>query len=565
MMLAVGAPAQAQTDDPVVLTARKIHTMEPSLPEATAVMVAAGRIVAVGTLESLAGVIELTGAKVDRRFEDKILLPGFVDPHVHPSLPAVLTQFAFLAPEDWNLPTGQFPGVTTPATYRAALTRLVAAYAQDPPDESVPFIAWGWHPLWHGEIYRDELDEMFPNAPVILWHRSFHELIVNTAALDLLGATQEEYGDHHEIDFAKGRFYENGAKKLLPRMPFLMAPDRFSTGMKNFFDMLLLGGVTTAVDMGIGIIGSSDTELELIGDIAAREEPPARIILTPLILDFLARGKNPEQAMAEIDAWRERTSKRVIVDRRFKVMMDGAIFSGLSQMGPPGYLDGHDGLWMVPLEVTEKWARTFWRAGYQIHAHTNGDGSLAALIDMVSRLQRETPRPNHRTVLEHFAYSTEDQAHQLKELGIVVSANPYYHHILSDVYSERWLGPDRGSQMVRLGSLERAGVVYALHSDAPMAPLEPLRLVSTAVNRTTINGNTTGHAERISVERALRAVTRDAAWVVGKEDEIGSIRAGKLADFVVLEEDPMEVAPERLHEIEVWGVVFEGKPAASRP
>ena len=97
-----------------VYTAKLIRTMEVAIPEATAVAVEEGRIVAVGSLKSLQPVIALRGAKIDRQFEDRIILPGFIDPHVHPTLPAVLTQFPFIAPDDWSLPTGEFPAATTP-------------------------------------------------------------------------------------------------------------------------------------------------------------------------------------------------------------------------------------------------------------------------------------------------------------------------------------------------------------------------------------------------------------------------------------------------------------------
>jgi predicted amidohydrolase YtcJ len=141
----------------------------------------------------------------------------------------------------------------------------------------------------------------------------------------------------------------------------------------------------------------------------------------------------------------------------------------------------------------------------------------------------------------------------------VVSANPYYHYILSDIYSEQWLGRDRGEQMVRLGSLERNGVPFALHSDAPMAPLSPLTLAWTATNRVTINGRLNAAEERISLDAAMRAITIDAAWIMGWEDEIGSIRAGKKADFTVLESNPYRVGVKGLKDIEIWGTVFEGQ------
>ncbi|MGB0142772.1 MAG: amidohydrolase, partial [Luminiphilus sp.] len=143
---------QAET---VVYTAKLIRTMEPALPEATAVAVEDGKVLAVGSLDSLSPLIASRGARIDRQFDDKVMTPGFIDPHVHPTLPAVLTQFPFLAPDDWYLPTGDFPGATTPEGYRSALQNLVAQHD----DASVPFVAFGYHPLWHGEVWRDDLND----------------------------------------------------------------------------------------------------------------------------------------------------------------------------------------------------------------------------------------------------------------------------------------------------------------------------------------------------------------------------------------------------------------------
>lgn len=540
----------------VIFTAEKIITMDPGLPEATAVAVHSGRVVAVGNLAELQDTPALASYAIDRRFEDKVLTPGFIDPHVHPTLPAVLTQFPFLAPDDWDLPTGTFPGALSPEAFEKKLRMLVDNHEGDQ-----PFIAWGYHPLWHGDVYRQQLSDWFPNQPVMLWHRSFHELILNDTAIKALNLSEAEVEQLHEADWGKGHFWENGLKALVPRLGFVFEPTRFLVGMENFLAMAHRGGVTTTLDMGTGIFGNPEQELALIRKAVEDTNAPLRIIMTPIITDFLARGRSPAEAEKEIDQWRESNTDRVMIDHHFKLMMDGAIYSGLAQMGPPGYLDGHKGQWMAPLEVTHSWAAHFWKAGYKIHAHTNGDASAAALIDMLKALQLEHPRPDHRLTLEHFAYTTEEQIRQFGTLGGVISANPYYHYILSDLYGEAWLGPDRSAQMVPLGSVERAGIPLALHSDAPMAPLEPLTLAWAASNRVTINGNATGQNQRISLETALRGITIDAAWIMGWENEIGSIRAGKRADFTVLEGDPYAVGVQGLRDIPIWGTVFEGRPA----
>jgi len=113
--------------------------------------------------------------------------------------------------------------------------------------------------------------------------------------------------------------------------------------------------------------------------------------------------------------------------------------------------------------------------------------------------------------------------------------------------------------MVRLGDLVRADISFSLHSDTPMASGQPLRLMSNAVNRITVNGNLVGPTQRISAERALRSVTIDAAYSLRKESEVGSIVPGKLANFTVLTENPLTVSPQSIESIEIWGTVHEGR------
>ena len=551
-------------DELEIYVAKSIVTMEPSMPEAKAVAVANGRIVSVGTLETLKPWMDKYKYTLDETFKDKVIMPGFIDPHVHPSLPAVLTLFPFISPEKWILPTGTFPPVTKRQGYLSALQDSVAKYPESPfYNEKIPFVTWGYHQLWHGEIYRSELDELFPDTPVILWHRSFHELIANTAAIEMLQVSEEESKKHPvDIDWDKGLFTEFGAKTVfVPRlMARILTPERYQQGMQYFVEMLQRGGVTSAMDMGIGIFGDPTGEIALINE--SMKNAPARILLTPIVTDFINRKQSPEQALKQVQEWEAQSNEKVIVDGHFKLMLDGAAFSGLGQMGFPGYIDGHSGIWMSPLETTYQYAQLFWNEGYQLHAHTNGDLSAAKLIQMIDKLQRDKPRKDHRSTLEHFMYANEDQMQTMAELGMAISANPYYQVILADIYAENWLGEDRARNMVPLGGAIRAGMRIGLHSDSPMAPLSPLTLVSAAVDRITINGNTNNKAQALTVEQALKAVTIDAAWLMRMEDEIGSIRAGKIADFAILEENPLKVPPSKIKDIQIWGTVYAGQKYA---
>ena len=242
---------------------------------------------------------------------------------------------------------------------------------------------------------------------------------------------------------------------------------------------------------------------------------------------------------------------------QIKLFADGAIISQLMQM-KDGYLDGHKGEWIIPPEELEKRMRLFWNAGYQIHIHVNGDLGREALLDIVETLMTENPRADHRTVIVHFANSTEEQVGRIARLGAIVSANPYYPVGFADKYGEVGLGPQRADVMVRAASVRKHAIPLSYHSDLPMGPAAPLALASFGVNRLTPKGRVAGPEQRISVDDALRAVTIEAAYSWRQEDKIGSIAPGKIANFTVLEEDPYAVDATKLSDVPVWGTVFEG-------
>lgn len=154
-----------------VFVARAIHTMDESLPSATAVAVIGERIAAVGDLDSLAPWFKDRAVTIDRRFEQQVLLPGLIDNHIHPFLGALLMPTEHIAPEPWRQADGSIrPAARTPQDYRRLLLERVAAH----PDKTDWFITFGYQPLLHGKLGRAELDALFPDRPVVLIHRSFH-------------------------------------------------------------------------------------------------------------------------------------------------------------------------------------------------------------------------------------------------------------------------------------------------------------------------------------------------------------------------------------------------------
>ena len=542
------------TSDITVYTARRIHTMSRSAPEATAVAVRDGRILEVGSLETLRPWLERYPHKIDARFADKVILPGFIDPHLHPSLAAVLLPSEFITAFEWDLPGRVVEPCKTPEAY---LDRLSSAVAEHDPDAPF-FVTWGYHQLWHGAVTRAQLNAISDSLPIIVWHRSFHELILNDAAIAWLEVDSEVMARHPQINADTGRFSEMGAMVALGKLrPHLMQPNWFFKGLQMLAEILHQNGHTMIADMAWGIF---DPELEWGAYTALWDSGamPMRCMLIPRGLQEAELTGDPEEAMAKIEALCARETDDLFTDRHVKFFTDGAFFSELMQVQAPGFLDGHHGEWLTAPEQFRAAVRPYWLAGWRIHVHCTGDLGLELAIDVLAELQEEKPRFDHGYTIEHFGLSTEEQVERLAALGGQVSANVYYLHELSRAYAEQSLGYERASQMARLGSLVRAGVPFALHSDYTMAPASPLNSAWVAVNRVEEDGAVMCAAEKVSVMDALRGITIEAARMLGQQHEVGSIRAGKRADFTVLDADPFEVDPMRLRDIRVHATVFGG-------
>lgn len=565
MLAAAPVAASADPASPVtVFEAGKIITMEPSMPQARFVAVADGAILGLANeLSALDPWLRGRSSLLNREFAGQVLMPGLVDPHVHPVQSAVMLNLPFLAPDDWPLPGANYPGVRTPTDYRA---RLAEQFKRAGPG---PFITWGYHELFHGGLGRKDLDGLSAKKGVIVWQRSFHDVIVNSAALRDWGLGSRERfdaaiaaakADPRHADFERGLFSETALPIALGHMrPAILSPEKMTSGMKLLGQMLLANGVTTISDMGTGVFAGFDAEARLISASFETMEIPARVMLMPMANEIFGEA-DPRAWLMEIE--RRFASRRVRVDRRVKLFADGAFFAQNMRMKPPGYTDGHHGKWLTEPDMIAAQLVKFWQAGFSLHVHVNGDEGLEVVLDGIAALP---VRPGQTITLEHLGFSTEAQNRRIARMGLMVSAQPNYIRVLGDAYSRVGFGPDRAATINRLGSLERKGVALGLHSDFNMAPIDPLYLAWIAANRVTLDGNVLAPAERLSLDKALRAVTIEAAQVIGMDHMVGSVAAGKKADFAVLSADPYALGAERLNEIEVLNVIFEGSPTSPRP
>ena len=563
-------PANEATTVPVtVYTAAKIVTMERGQPTVTAVAVAGKRIVAAGSLDQVKKVLGTRPYTVDDTFRNKVVMPGFIDQHLHPILGALTLAVEVIEPEVWNLPGRTIKAATGAAEY---LARVKAAEAKLT-DPNEWFITWGYHPLWHGKLDRQALDAINPTRPMAVWHRSCHEFILNTAALNALGVTEASMQGKgqasEQASWARGHFFETGMNLMIgPMLKVLATPERLTIGLKQMVAYAHANGVTAYNEPG----AIATPEIwKLYEQILGAPD-------TPMYSTFFADGRaivdrvGLDKALDAVEtqiAWAPEGpgKKLMFLPGGVKLYADGAIISQTMQM-KDGYLDGHKGEWIMKPELLEQASRLFWNAGYQLHTHVNGDAGLDVVLDVLAKRLNENPKPDHRSVIVHFANSNEAQVQRIRKLGAIVSANPYYLTGFADMYGQFGLGPKRADAMVRAGSVVRAGVPLSFHSDLPMGPSDPLYLAWAGVNRITTSGRVAGPEQRITVDQALRAVTIEAAYSWRKEAQIGSIAPGKIANFTVLEQDPYKVNPKTLKDVPIWGTVFEGRlfpiPASAR-
>lgn len=531
-----------------------IITMEGDAPQyAEAVVEQDGKIAFIGTKDA-AQRAYARAKEVD--LKGKTLIPGFIEPHLHPSLAAIMLQNEVIAPYDWVLPNGTKKGVQG---HEAYLDRIAESIKTNAEPGKFYFI-WGYHQLWHGALTRNNLNEIAGDQPVGIIHRSFHEIFLNDAAIDLLGIQESEFAGNPQVNWEKGHFFEGGWLALVPKMaPILLEPSGYLKGLSLMSQLLEKNGITTIAEPGFPS-SDFDGELRLLLKEMANN-PPYDVYLIPSGTQLYGMKGGNQQAMAfmeTLDTTKAYNSNNVhFLPKQVKLFSDGAIYSQLMQM-KDGYTDGHHGEWMTPLDLFEEQLMMYWTNDYKIHVHANGDLGQQMVIDLVQKAQEADPREDHRLTLHHMGYFDEGMARAMSELKMEASANPYYLWALADKYSEEGLGPKRAENLVALKSLVDNGLPLSFHSDFSMAPVEPLTLVWTAVNRVTSQGSKFSQDQRISVFDAMKAVTINAARCLNLEREIGSIKEGKVANFTVLNEDPFKVDPMRIKDIQVRGIVYRG-------
>jgi len=542
--------------DITIYSAKTIITMNPANPVATHVAVRDGLILGAGDLCELAPWGEYT---LDERFADKVILPGFVEAHAH-----VMEGATALSPYvgyfDRPLPDG---GTAKGFQSYPDLIAHLKTLDEQMSDPTQPLVTRGFDPIYFDDEPRltlEHLDSVSSTRPIFMFHASGHLATANSAMLALDGVTKDTQVE------GVGRFPNgelNGEMREPPAMALCRTGYRAvqlanvtEDALRNFGASARNAGITTCTDLAGGFIIAPRSKA-MWQTVTADEDFPLRVAVYNIAAMPGLNADFADAAQKVLELREEETDKLCFPGVKF--ILDGSIQGFTAMIKEPGYITGedHGQLLTVPEQLID-WLRPFHKAGINVHMHCNGSLTQDLAIDTVETLLIEHPWLDHRHTLTHAQLTTQAQLKRMHRLGLC--ANFFANHLWywGDQHYEFTVGPERANALEPCKSALRERVPFALHSDAGVTPLGQLHTMWCAVNRLTPKGRVLGEEEKISPLEALRAVTIDAAYILHMDDKIGSIEAGKNADFAILDENPLEVDPLHIRDINVWGTVLSG-------
>ncbi len=543
----VAGHASAQEVADTIYTGGPILTIDDDQPTAEAVAVKDGRILAVGDLD------EVMTSKGDTTelfdLDGRTMLPGFVDSHGHVVFGGLQALSAnLLAPPD---------GAVTDI---ASLQNTLRAWIKDNADavqKTGVIIGFGYDNAQLAELRhptREDLDAVSTDLPVIIVHQSGHLGVANSKALEVIGfdaSTENPAGGVIQRD-ANGE--PNGVLEeyaffaaLVPVLAQL-GPEALLAFAEAGSNLWARFGYTTAQD------GRSSADVvEALKSAAADGKIPVDVVSFPDVLE--ARDYIAENASSNyVDGIRVGGCKLTIdgSPQGFTALRDRPYYDPVGEY-PAGYA-GYSAVSMEQVQDAVNWC---FEKGLQIITHANGEGASDMLIAALEVAQMTYGDPGNRPVLVHGQFLREDQVAAYKRLGVFPSVFPMHTFYWGDWHRDHTVGPINAENISPTGWLVERGMMFGSHHDAPVAFPDSMRILDATVTRRTRSGDILGPHQRVDVMTALKALTIWPAWQHFEEDQKGSIEIGKLADFVLLAQDPTAIDPEKLDENRVVATIKE--------
>ena len=545
---ACAMPAPVLEVDTIYLNGQ-IVTMDAEARTVEAVAVRGDEIVGVGSSAEI-GLMAGPGTRVVD-LEGRTMTPGFYAPHDHfPWAGAIAVTTANLNSPPMG-PVANIEGLVDALRERAAET---------PAGDWIQ--GWGYddtlledqrHPNRH------DLDRVSTEHPIYISHTSGHLGVANTMALGLAritASTQPPPGGviRHEADTGEpdGVLEETAAWMVMGIVPPATHEQKLE-GFRRAVRIYVEQGVTTTVITGGTAENVADLQM-------ARREGLLSLRVVTMVSKAAPGFPSPAEAGGFVSGFGDNRLKLGGI----KIVQDG------SNQGFTGYFTepyhtpfNGDPVWRgYPARSREDltaMVKGLHRAGYQIAIHGNGDAAIDDIIHAFREAQRDFPREDTRHRIEHCQMVRKDQLDEIAELGITPSFFVGHVFYWGDRHRDIFMGPERAAGISPLRSSIDRGIRFTVHDDTPVTPVDPLQLIWVSVNRLTRSDQVLGPEERVSPLEAMRAMTTDAAWQNFEEDIKGSIEPGKLADLVILSDNPLTVDPLTIREIQVLETIVGGE------
>ena len=550
-----------------VFTGGKIYTMNDEQPTAEALAVDGNKIIYVG---DTAGVKKLVGTNTKQvDLKGRVLLPGFVSAHDH------------LIASNWtNMGVNLFDARTSDEALQ-----MIKAYAEANPDAKV-IRGLGWsRETFGGELPTAELlDTVVPDRPAFLLDFTIHDAWLNTAAMKAGNITKDSpdalpgvtywvrdnennpTGVAIELQWM-GAYVDSGAWD-----PEVMIPE----SAEKLFAIAAQNGTTTFLNPGVVTPNIKDTHggmeddfrdtMKYLSSLENQDKLPLRAVVLPM---FKNNKADPKKFVAFAKEMNEKYNSDLLTVRSVKVHPEGNLVAEVAPtLEPYSNNDKNRGKFNVPPQLTKAIVLEANKVGLDVMIHTDGDRSSRAAVDAIEAAFKAGYKDN-RNALHHLIWAHPDDQQRIIDMKIPVNSTPHFSNDWqgSDQQFLELMGESRvDSSLGRYPELARAGVKVSISADVPstMPHMQgPLFVVQSAVTlRDPLNPESKAFPPKMkgmSIEEAFRAITIDAAWQLRMEDKIGSLEVGKLADLVILDESPLDVAPEEIAEIDVLMTMMDGR------
>jgi predicted amidohydrolase YtcJ len=542
-----------------------IITMRDTTDNPEAIHVKNGKIIAVGNKNDLLKSKNNNTQLID--LQGKTLMPGFFDPHGHFDLATVFADMTDISGIHYRNP-------------KDVLKIMEATCQQGNENEWLFF--YGLDPVLTKGIKTPTLqylDSIAPNKPIVVITKALHVFYANSKAFSVLGITSKtpnpsaaSYYERDQNGNLTGGIVEQAALEPFRLKIQEIVKKNYVENTQKVLTEYAKMGVTSVVNMGLS--NTNKTILMLYKHIASEKPEPFSNALQ-LIGKLPKRHANPRIFLYLRKEFDNFLPEKIENNDDFfkiigiKLWYDGSPYSGSMflkkayersnftindiHLGP-----NHKGESLLTPEELQKLIEKYQTKGWQVAVHSQGDIANEEVIEAFEKINKKQAINPFRHRLEHCMLLPKERTIALKKMNMSLSF--HINHLLyyGDFLGKNIIGEERANMIFPIQSTINQGITYSLHADMPQFYPNPLRLMSTSVNRTTEDGLVMNTAERVSVWNALKSMTINAAWQLKMEEKLGTIEKGKYADLVILDKNPLKIMPDDLHKIKVLETIVAG-------